>query len=389
MNETTAQFLTSDAGRQLLERTTTLPDDTAGRVLRLRREGVSAESVSALIEVAAARKRARNRFPDADRLFFTDAALAQATSPILAAYHATYLAPFGTVADLGCGIGMDSIALAEAGASVLALERDPALLVFAQANAETRGVAARITFRQADVTTQYWTADAVYWDPARRTDAGGRVSRHADRYEPPLSFLEAFRGRVRGGGLKLSPALPDDILDSLNGRIEFLSEGRECKEACLWFGEARGAAGDSPRSAVLLPDRIVVSSAESPSVGPLGAYIFDPDPALIRADALSALTGAYRVSYDDSYLTGDILPKPPRLASAYHILDAMTYRPRDLLPVLKERGIGRLVVKKRHFPKEPDAVARELKLSGKGNEGTLILVRDGLRHLAVLCEPVL
>lgn len=389
MDEVTARFLTGEEGRRLLEKTAALPDDTAGRVLRLRRDGVSPEFVPALIEVTAARKRARNRFPDADRLFFTDAALAQATSPLLAAYHAEHLAPFGTVADLGCGIGMDSIALAEAGANVLAMERDPALLVFARANAEARGVADRITFQQADVTTQDWAADAVYWDPARRTDASARVSRHADRYEPPLSFLEAFRGRVRGGGIKLAPALPDEVLESLKGRIEFLSEGRECKEACLWFGEACGAAGDAPRSAVLLPERIPVPFGEPPSVGPLGMYIFDPDPALIRADALSALPASYRVSYDDSYLTGDMLPEPLRLASSYRILDTMTYRPRDLIPALRKRGIGRLVVKKRHFSKEPDTVARELKLSGKGKEGTLILVRDGSRHLAVLCEPAL
>jgi hypothetical protein len=45
------------------------------------------------------------------------------------------------------------------------------------------------------------------------------------------------------------------------------------------------------------------------------------------------------------------------------------------------------VVKKRHFPKEPDAVARELGLSGKGAEAILILVREGRGHHAILCEP--
>jgi predicted RNA methylase len=79
-------------------------------------------------------------------LFFTPDALAQATSPGLAAYHAERLAPFNSVADLGCGAGMDSIALAAAGARVVAVERDPARLVFARANAAARGVDERITF---------------------------------------------------------------------------------------------------------------------------------------------------------------------------------------------------------------------------------------------------
>jgi hypothetical protein len=60
--------------------------------------------------------------------------------------------------------------------------------------------------------------------------------------------------------VKLSPALPDDTLATLGGHVEFLSERGECKEACVWFGDARGAAGNLPRAAVLLPERLVVTS---------------------------------------------------------------------------------------------------------------------------------
>ena len=276
--------------------------------MKLRQRGLSRDEASGIVEVAAARKRAARRFPDADRLFFTEDALAQATSPGIAAYHAAGLTGFGTVTDLGCGVGMDSIALAEAGISVLAIERDATALHFARANAEARGVADRITFQQGDVTALDWQADAAYWDPARRTDTA-RVSRHADRYEPPLSFLDTVRERVRGGAVKLSPALPDDVLDALNARIEFLSEGRECKEACAWFGEARGAAGNVPRAAVLLPERLVVAPEEELApVRPIGAYLFDPDPALIRASALGTVAeweNLGLISGDDAYLTGD------------------------------------------------------------------------------------
>ena len=39
--------------------------------------------------------------------------------------------------------------------------------------------------------------------------------------------------------------------------------------------------------------------------------------------------------------------------------------------MLRSRGIGRLIIKKRHFPKEPPAVHKELGLKGNGAEGTL------------------
>jgi hypothetical protein len=63
----------------------------------------------------------------------------------------------------------------------------------------------------------------------------------------------------------------------------------------------------------------------------------------------------------------------------------MPYAEKPLRAWLRERGIGRLTVKKRHYPKEPETIRRELKLSGKGEEAALVLVRQERGWLAVLC----
>jgi len=405
LTEETATYLTSDEGGRLLAEIAALPGDGPQRVLTLRKRGISPEVATAGLAVAEARRRAASRFPDADRLFFTADALAQATSPGIAAYHARQLAAAGyrTVADLGCGIGMDALALAEAGLAVVAIERDPARLIFARANAVARGLADRITFEVGDVTaTGTWEAEAAFWDPSRRSSEDGhRISRHGEMYEPPLSFLEEMRTRVRGGCIKLSPALPDATLETLDGRVEFLSEGRECKEACLWFGDALGAAGEEPYTSVLLPERLVLpGNTEEPPLGEIGAYLFDPDPSLIRSHALGAFAESTpdvrRIGASDAYLTGDTLPEGPaaRAVSAYRVLDAQPYRPGPIGALLRDRGIGRLVIKKRHFPLEPDALQRALQLKRTANstEGTLVLVRTASApkpvFWAVLCEPV-
>ncbi len=406
MDEPAATFLTSPDGAAVLERAASLPGDKAARVLALRRGNDITPNIAALAaEIAVARERATRRgFVDADRLFFTGDALAQATSPALSKYRAGYLAGFGTVADLCCGVGMDAIALAEAGATVVAVDIDPVRLLFARANAAVRGVADRVTFLEEPVESLGWTkhgANAAFFDPARRSDTG-RVSRHGDRYAPPLDFLHTIRQHVRGGCAKLSPALPDDVLRELSpSRIEFLSESRECKEACVWFGDAHGESGtDSEFAAILLSGDNTVwlqgAAGYDVPVRQPGAFLLDPDPAIIRAATgivVSYMLDAGLWSANDSYLATDTSPTEDslRLASAYRVVEVMPYAPKRTKAWLAMNGYGRIVVKKRHFPQEPDAVARELGVSvrGAGREITMVLVQGvPNRYTAVLCEPV-
>jgi 2-polyprenyl-3-methyl-5-hydroxy-6-metoxy-1,4-benzoquinol methylase len=129
VNEPTAAFLVSDAGRVLLIETAALAGDPAARVLALRKRGHDSALAAGAVEIVDAQNRARARFGDlAAQLFFTRDALAQATSPTVAAYHGANLSAHGgTIVDLGCGVGMDAIALAKAGAEhVLAIDHDPA-----------------------------------------------------------------------------------------------------------------------------------------------------------------------------------------------------------------------------------------------------------------------
>ena len=372
-------------GADLLAETREAPGDLTRKTLALRARGHSPERVSGAIQILDGRERARKRgFPDAERLFATPDALAQATSPALARFHAELLAPFGTVADPACGLGFDALAIAEAGASVLAVERDPARLIFARANANVCGVGERVRFvcRSAE-ETDLSGCRALFFDPARRSDST-RFSSHAERYEPPLSLLKNFPVFVA----KLSPALDDEILSELGESVLFLSENRECKEACV----LSGIDGFPESGALLLPEKIFVLTGNKPPLAfETGKYLLDPDPALIRAGALAGACerlNATLLSPDDAYLTSEKLPEDTRLARAYEIVEEQVYKPKVLGAWLKSRGIGRLIVKKRRFPREPDAVLRELGLKGGGDELTLVLVAEGKRHRAVLCRPV-
>ncbi|MEI2688206.1 MAG: class I SAM-dependent methyltransferase [Anaerolineae bacterium] len=101
---------------------------------RLRRRWLP-DQAAALLDQARLRRKAGDKFPRPERLLFTDDALQQASPRAVAIYRSQQFAallhrsPFTDhrplIADLGCGLGADSIALAEAGLAVLAVERDP------------------------------------------------------------------------------------------------------------------------------------------------------------------------------------------------------------------------------------------------------------------------
>ncbi len=168
---------TALAGRLLADGTDLLPG-----LARLRAE-VGAEHAGPAWELARLRARARPVFgADADVLFLTADALEQAGRPALAERRAARLLAGGATraADLGCAAGTDTVALARAGASVVAVDRDPVARALTAANAEALGVADRVEVLDADVVDLVAAADgsvagcdAATLDPARRAGDGG------------------------------------------------------------------------------------------------------------------------------------------------------------------------------------------------------------------------
>ncbi len=138
-----------------------------------------------LLDQALLRRKACGKFEQPDRLTFVDEALEQATSRAVAVYRAGSFESFGRVADLGCGIGADTLALAEAMPSVLAVEMDPV-----RARLDELNVADRVGGR-ARVIGADWTTMALDLRP--RSSIGWR--RRGDAFwmavlSPPLA---AFR----------------------------------------------------------------------------------------------------------------------------------------------------------------------------------------------------
>lgn len=389
-----AEYLLSPPGRALLAEADALRADraeTLTALTRLRRSATPDHSAAAW-EMSELRRRGQTKFgPAASKMFFVREALEQASGRNAADYHAARLLGGGarTVADLGGGIGGDALAFARAGLSAALFERDAVRALFAGENARACGLEARITVTQADATEAGWEADAAWLDPARRRDSR-RVS-DPEEYAPPLSWLSALIARgLGGGGVKLSPAIDHDLAQKYGAELEFLSDGGECREALLWLGAAR--SGDALRATVLTPEgpQTLAGIADVPRARPptSGRYLYEPDPAVIRAHLVGTLADRLDAAPADphiAYLLGDRLGLTS-FADAYEVCDRFPYGKKRLQDALTALRIGRVVIKKRGFPQEPDEMRRQLKLRGE-NEITVVLARIGTGHDVFLCRP--
>ena len=390
-----AEFLLSPPGRALLAEADALRADraeTLTALTRLRRSAASDQAAAAW-EMSELRRRGQTKFgPSASEMFFVREALEQASGRTAADYHAARLVGGGakTVADLGGGIGGDALAFARAGLSVTLFEQDAVRALFAGENARACGLESRVCVTQADATEAAWDADAAWLDPARRRDSR-RLSDPED-YAPSLSWLSTLTARgVSIVGVKLSPAIDHALAGQYGAELEFLSDGGECREALLWLGAA--CSGDALRATTLTPQgpQTLAGIPDVPRARPptTGRFLYEPDPAVIRAHLVGTLADRLDAAPADpriAYLLSDRLAFTP-FAAAYEVCDRFPYGKKRLQEALTARGIGRVVIKKRGFPQEPDEMCRHLKLRGNG-EITVVLAHIGAGHDVFLCHPV-
>jgi SAM-dependent methyltransferase len=364
---------------------------------RLRTE-VGPEHAGPAWELARLRARARPVFgADAEVLFLTADALEQAGRPELAARRAARLLAGGvtSAADLGCAAGTDTVALARAGAEVLAVDRDPVARELTTANAEALGLADRVRVVDADVVDLVaGAADgrvagcaAAVLDPARR--AGGRRQLDPDRWSPPWSTVAALLERVPTTVVKVAPGLDHDRVPA-GIEAEWVSVGGSIVEALLWGS----GLSETWRRATLVRDGEVVelTAGADPGpapTGPVRGWLHEPDPAVIRSGLVACVADELDATLIDptiAYLSSDARAASPWVSS-YRIADVLPFNLKKLRALLRTRGIGRVVVKKRGSPIEPETLARQLRGPGSGS-AVVVVTRVAGNPTVLVCDPL-
>lgn len=371
--------------------------DVVKLVSELRSKGHSPAVVAAVLSQAKLRRRAEAKFGEfSTRMLFTEPGLEQASRLKVAALHAGRFRDAGcsTVADLGCGIGTESLAFASLGLKVDAFELDEVTAAIATYNLAPFENA---TVHQADVT---WIdtakVDGLFFDPARR-ELGGPKSARAVRKFDPTEYSPNFdwvleRTKGKTAGIKLGPGHPHEAIAE-GCEAQWVSVDGDLVECSLWFGAA--ARQGVARSALLLDatgahllDSGTSVRTDAP-VGELKEYVHEPDAAVIRSHLIGDLAGqlgATLFAPEIAYLTSSDELSSPWLRS-YRVLDQLAFDRKKLKAYLRERSVGILEIKKRGADVSPEVLRKEMSLKGE-NAATLMITRVGDAHRVLVVEPI-
>lgn len=433
MDAAAVRWLTTPEGARALEVAARgLSDATPLPTLVARLRGgelsLDRDRAACALEGAQARTLLAPRHPLGAALYADRAGAEQAAAAAVAAHTAQRFAGATLVADLGCGIGADTLALARH-APVLAVDRDEARLAMTAANVRVARAAGPppavggapgaplhpVDLVAADLAT--WVppraVDAVWVDPARR-DAAGR--RHEpDRWSPPLgrALALATGPGVRRAGVKVAPALDLGLLPA-GVEVECVSLDGSLRAVVAWLG----AAVTAPRRATVLPPAAERDPGAGPpeavslsgdgdgatgggAIGPPGGWLYDPDPAVVRAGLVQLLgrrLDARRIDARIAYLVSDHATATP-FARRYRLLETMPFGERRLGDALAALGAPRVEVGRRGSPVDVNALERRLnaRLAGGSPRGgasgaasggaplSVLLTRVGGVHTAIVC----
>ena len=358
--------------------------DIVKTITKLRAQGHDPALIANALTQAKLRNRAEAKFPGfAQRMFFTEGALEQASRLQVAALHANRFKQAGVtqVADLGCGIGAESLAFASLDLNVNAYEIDEVTAAIAAYNLAI--------FPNVKVATQDVTKldlkqhQALFFDPARR-NAKARLFNPQD-FSPNFDWV-IEQAKQKPSGIKLGPGHPHNQIPE-EAEAQWVSVEGDLVELSLWFNKTKRQ--DVKRSALLITKdgkhELKTNVKEEPApTGELGQYIHEPDNAVIRSHLINLLaeqTNTNTIDPQIAYLTGNDPIESPWLKS-FKIEQVLPFDRKQLKAYIKQNDIGTLEIKKRGADITPEELRKELAPKGP-NKATLIVTRIGEAHRAI------
>lgn len=341
----------------------------------------------------------------ATNLLLTEDGISQATRPDVARFRAEFVArKFGAnahVLDLTCGLGFDSREFARQGLHVTGVELDPEIAELARHNLFEYGV--KIFCADASDFEIPNDVDVVFVDPARRDpnaakDSLGNTKRIFDpaQWSPSWETIDRI-SKTHSVVAKVAPGIDKSVLADWDAR--WISSDGDLVECFL------SSSGTGVRAAVLIDSKNnssfeVLGDSVTKSAD-LGQFLVIPDPALIRAsalDAVSHLCDGGLVNDHIAWLSSsnaDAVRKlnshSPSLANVLLIETHFKFSDKQLVSNLKGVACSGVTVMTRGMQLDVEAIRKTaVKSAASGKQELVIAIyRDDDGPQALLCRRYL
>jgi len=373
--------------------------DVKKRRIFLEKKGFGKPEIEKLLEVVHLRIKGKKKFPRAHQMKFNRDGLAQASSKHVAEYRTWKMRQkLGEVQkslDVGGGIGGDTIAMALRW-KVLSVERNPITMEMLKHNVQVYNANKNVDFILGDILKllddsefqkKLEDINCIFFDPSRR--AKGKRTVKIEEYEPHLSLVEKLKHFSQNICVKIAPGV-DLSRIKYDCDIEVISYKGEVKEVVLWFGKFKTSSDKKVILATKLPEKITwiqKSKRYNVPVSEPKDFIYEPDPAFIKAHLISDIAEMYDLSQlhkKIAYLTSDSFIDIPIL-KCYHVLTYETLDYSSINNSLSTLDIGNVDLKARGISVDLKSIQKSIHGNGR-KKGLLILTKVLNKPSAIICE---
>ena len=288
----------------------------------------------------------------------------------------------GSLLDLTCGLGIDTMSFAERFDRVVALERDEVLARVVRYNLELLGI--KNVEVVATTAEEYLSQcdehfDWVFVDPDRRSAEGKKMVRMEDcspNVLEQMSNIERIAGRL---GVKLSPLFDVEEARRLFpcSEVEVVSISGECKELNV-YTKAKKQVLRIVIAGIGAWEYDFEATAAQPTMAQLDVdsakYLIIPDVAVQKGRVAVAEFSPYaQIWSNNGYAFASALPEGKIPAKVYEIERIERYNPKQLKKEFK--GVG-VEILKRDTQLSIDAVRKAASLRA-GSEHMMAITAIG------------
>ncbi|MDD4638996.1 MAG: SAM-dependent methyltransferase [Bacteroidales bacterium] len=338
-------------------------------------------NVSLAVTMIKARNKIDNKVPswkNMKQLCFPDSLSAEQSSSEITAKYKQRFVTSKSVSDLTCGLGVDSIFMAEVASEVVSYEKNPLLCSALEYNSTLLGISnLRVINREIDPewaeTLPEGEFDLIYIDPSRRDSRGKRVACIRD-YSPDILTLKNSLLKA-GKSLLVKISSMTDISATLailpeTTEVHILSVRNECRELLFLMKPLPDFPENLPEPEIHMVNYenkqwqifsgTIKSERESrltlAEKGP-ATFLYEPNSSIMKGGAFRSVSGMFglrKLAVNTHLYTSDVLIRefPGRIFRVIKVHSAGKKGIKEI-----RENIGHANISVRNFP----STAQELK----------------------------